>query len=63
VSEVPIPQALESIILRCLEKKPERRPESAGDLEAGLRGIRFDRPWTQERAREWWALHVPERQP
>ena len=61
ISELPIPRELESVLLRCLEKRPERRPDSAIELEAELARIRFQRPWTQERARAWWELHSPQR--
>jgi serine/threonine-protein kinase len=59
VCELPIPRAIDEVVLRCLAKNPDDRPASALDLDAALSEIAFDRPWTQERAREWWDLHVP----
>lgn len=55
--ELPIAQELEDIVMRCLEKRPADRFQSAAELEAALRAIHFDEPWTQEQARESWALH------
>jgi DNA-binding NtrC family response regulator len=59
VSELAIPRAIDEIVMRCLAKNPDDRPASALDLAADLGAVAFDRPWTQERAREWWELHVP----
>ena len=59
MSELPIPRAIDEIVIRCLAKSPDDRPASALDLEAALSEVAFDRPWTQERARAWWELHGP----
>jgi serine/threonine-protein kinase len=47
-----IPRELEALIMACLAKAPEDRPESAAALEGSLR--RFSANWTQTRARRWW---------
>ena len=59
MSELPIPRAIDEIVLRCLAKSPDDRPASALDLEAALSEVAFERPWTQDRARAWWELHGP----
>ncbi|HSG82919.1 MAG TPA: CHASE domain-containing protein [Gemmatimonadota bacterium] len=60
-SELPIPEKLEALILACLAKDPARRPPSAAALLNELQSCMDDPAWTQEQAREWWALHQPER--
>jgi serine/threonine-protein kinase len=50
-----IPEALDTAILSCLAKAPERRPSSAEALDQMLSALVFERPWTRVRAREsWW---------
>jgi hypothetical protein len=46
--------------MKCLEKDPKDRFHSAHELGEALRDIRFDDPWTTEKARDWWMLHLPE---
>jgi hypothetical protein len=58
IAELPIDPALERIVLRCLEKNPDDRFQSIRDLKAALSKLRFNRPWTGERAIEWWSMHV-----
>jgi hypothetical protein len=58
-SELAIPAALDELVLRCLEKDPDQRPQSADQLAAMLHECRLDQEWTQERARRWWDTHQP----
>jgi eukaryotic-like serine/threonine-protein kinase len=55
----PIPPALEELVLCCLAKEPEHRPQSARELSRRLGGIQEARPWTPERAESWWREHRP----
>jgi serine/threonine-protein kinase len=48
----PIPRELETLILRCLAKSPEKRPANAASLQRAL--LPFAARWTQERAARWW---------
>ncbi|HEY2946555.1 MAG TPA: serine/threonine-protein kinase [Vicinamibacteria bacterium] len=57
-SELPIPAAVEEVVLACLEKDPARRPASADDLGARLSACAVT-GWTPERARRWWDAHMP----
>lgn len=59
-SEFEVPPALDELILFCLEKDPARRPASAEELSGRLDACRLEEAWTQERARNWWQVHVPE---
>jgi serine/threonine-protein kinase len=59
-SELPIPQSLERIVLGCLEKRPEDRPQSAAELRELLKGCTDVARWTEFDANRWWALHRPE---
>ncbi len=58
-TELPVEPELERIVLSCLEKRPEDRPQSALRLSEMLAGIELGDVWTSSRAREWWQLHLP----
>jgi tRNA A-37 threonylcarbamoyl transferase component Bud32 len=53
-SAQPIPAALDALILACLEKEPERRPQSAAELGEALAVCAGAQPWSQAQARAWW---------
>jgi serine/threonine-protein kinase len=59
-SELGVPEALDRIILQCLEKNPAERPASAEELAAALSDIELEVQWTQARARKWWEVNLPE---
>ena len=58
-SELPIPNALDEVILSCLAKDPSKRPQNADLLDAALARCETDTPWTPDRARSWWEMHEP----
>lgn len=59
-TEVPIPVELERIVLWCLEKEPEDRPQTAGELMRALAGLEALPEWENEDAERWWKLHLPD---
>ena len=60
-STTPIPAELDALVLSCLAKDREQRPQSAGDLLERLDAIPLQHPWTEARARAWWNANLPEK--
>jgi serine/threonine-protein kinase len=59
-SELAIPPSLERVVMACLEKKCEDRPQSVAQLRAMLHGCTDGASWTETDANRWWTLHRPE---
>jgi serine/threonine protein kinase len=51
----PVPPELERVLLDCLAKEPNERPESARALDARLAEVVLPEPWTRELAERWWS--------
>ena len=58
--ELPIPPELDAIVLACLSKDPDARPQSAGELAQRLAAVPIEGAWTSERAEAWWRTHLPD---
>lgn len=58
-TELPIPAALDEIVLRCLEKEPADRYPSMRALAAALATVELDQSWDSDRAEQWWQIHQP----
>jgi eukaryotic-like serine/threonine-protein kinase len=56
----PLPGKLESVVLDCLAKDPNDRPESAKALMARLIACDDVPPWTAEEGSRWWSA-IPSR--
>ena len=57
-TELPIDAGLDRVVLACLAKKPEDRPQTAAELDGELAEIETE-PWSQEEAQRWWRQHQP----
>jgi eukaryotic-like serine/threonine-protein kinase len=58
-SELEVPADLDRIILSCLAKLPEDRPQTTQELSRLLAASAAANGWTEERAHRWWDRHHP----
>jgi eukaryotic-like serine/threonine-protein kinase len=49
-----IPPKLDEILLQCLSKDPNDRPQTMQELAESLLRVPLPNPWTPDRARAWW---------
>src|SRR5262249_50381857 len=56
---IELPERLEEIVLACLAKEPENRPQSALELCGQLDQVILETPWDLERAESWWQKNTP----
>ncbi|WP_166820235.1 serine/threonine protein kinase [Thalassoroseus pseudoceratinae] len=53
-----IPEDLESIVQRCLDRDPNKRFQSVRELNTALATCGIGKTWTQEMAADWWTRNV-----
>ena len=59
-TELPIPQELDELVLACLQKDPNQRPQSASELLRLAQQCHTCEGWEAEAAEKWWKIHLPE---
>jgi len=57
-TELDVSPQLEQVVLACLAKRPEDRPQTATGLDRMLAEIEIE-PWSEEEATHWWRMHQP----
>jgi hypothetical protein len=55
-----IPRELDQLVLACLQKDPNMRPQNAGELFRMATNCHACDDWNADVARSWWELHLPE---
>ncbi|MFN7933733.1 MAG: serine/threonine-protein kinase [Bryobacteraceae bacterium] len=58
-TELPVPKALDDIVLRCLEKDPNLRPAGCAELARMFEESIDRESWSQSEARTWWESNRP----
>jgi serine/threonine-protein kinase len=59
-TELPIPREIEDLVLACLQKDPNRRPQNAEVVFKMACGCKSAEYWNADLARAWWDKHLPE---
>jgi serine/threonine-protein kinase len=59
-TELRIPRELDDLVLACLEKDPNKRPQNAEELLRLAKQCNTCECWGYDEARVWWQGHLPE---
>ncbi len=57
-----IPEGLDGVVLKCLEKDPADRFQSVLELSAARTASPVSATWDSHRAERWWNVHKPSTQ-
>ena len=56
-SDAAIPESLDQLVMACLEKDPNNRPQKISEVTRQLAAIPVER-WTRTRAQKWWREYM-----
>jgi serine/threonine protein kinase len=56
-SPFAVPVEFDALIGRCLEKDPDRRPQSMAEVASALDAVLVYQPWTRSQIDAWWKRH------
>jgi serine/threonine protein kinase len=59
-TSLSIPRDVDDLVLACLEKDPDNRPQNAGEVGQRIQNLNLTKGWSAARARAWWEAHLPE---
>ena len=59
-TELVIPKEIDELVLACLQKDPDLRPQHAQDLFRIACSCRNCDTWTPQASRLWWEQHLPD---
>ena len=59
ICDADVPAELSDLLMSCLAKNPDDRPQDAEELGRLLAQVPLANTWTPERAREWWTAKEP----
>ena len=60
-TEQRVSRDVDSLVLACLQKDPDRRPQSADALFQMAGACRTADVWDRREAERWWQMHLPQR--
>ena len=56
----PLPPGVDALVLDCLRKSPDDRPNDAADVLTRINALAASRQWSNEQARLWWEAKLPQ---
>jgi serine/threonine-protein kinase len=59
-TELPIPREIDELVLACLQKDPNKRPQNAEVLLGMTYSCKSGDCWSSDLAKTWWDKHLPE---
>jgi len=62
VAAQEVPVELDLVVMSCLEKRREDRPQRIADLVEAFDALAAEHRWTQREAELWWAA-LPKSEP